>query len=109
MEVEDMDEKEVEITEENPSPLVPPPSSSSGHFKLFDKMELLEFKDKYIIKALDSSQQGFSISRFDGDIQPLNSGDSLGTPDKTSTIFGVIGTIRLIAGLTSFCEECSFG
>jgi len=72
MEVEDMDEKEVEITEENPSPLVPP-SSSSGHFKLFDKMELLEFKDKYIIKALDSSQQGFSISHFDGDIQPLNS------------------------------------
>ena len=65
----------MEITEDDPSPFLPPPppSSSSGHFKIFDKMELLEFKDKYIIRALDSSHKGFSISRFDGDIQPLNS------------------------------------
>lgn len=89
----------MEITEDDPSPFLPPPSSSSGHFKIFDQMELLEFKDKYIIRALASSHQGFSISRFDGDIQPLNSDDSLGTPDKTSTIFGVIGTIRLVAGM----------
>lgn len=89
----------MEITEEDPSPFLPSPSSSSGHFKIFDKMELLEFKDKYIVRALDSSHQGFSVSRFDGDIQPLNSHDSPGTPDKTSTIFGVIGTIRLVAGM----------
>uniref|UniRef100_A0A7C9E1L3 SAC domain-containing protein n=1 Tax=Opuntia streptacantha TaxID=393608 RepID=A0A7C9E1L3_OPUST len=89
------DEREVEI-ENDPSP--PSPSPSSGHFKLFDQLELLEFEDKYVIRAVGCTNQGFSISRFDGDIQPLINEDLSGSPSKTSKICGVVGTIRLVSG-----------
>lgn len=93
-----MDEREVEI-DNKPSPSSPSPSSSSGHFQLFDQLELLEFKDKYVIRAVASSNQGLSISRSHGDIQPLINDDSSESPSKTSKICGVVGTIRLVAGM----------
>lgn len=88
-------EREVEI-EDDPSPSSPSPSS--GHFKLFDQLELLEFEDKYVIRAAGCTNQGFSISRFDGDIQPLINEALSGSPSKTSKLCGVVGTIRLVAG-----------
>ncbi|KAL2902087.1 Phosphoinositide phosphatase SAC8 [Bienertia sinuspersici] len=87
-----MEEKELEIEEES-SPL------SATRFQSFDELELLEFKDKYVIRAIRSPDQGFSANRFDGDIQPLSSDDVLESPLKTSKIFGVVGTIRLVAGM----------
>lgn len=88
-------EREVEI-EDDPSPSSPSPSS--GHFKLFDQLELLEFEEKYVIRAVGCTNQGFSISRFDGDIQPLINEALSGSPSKTSKLCGVVGTIRLVAG-----------
>lgn len=46
--------------------------SSYGRFKLYDQLELLEFKDKYVIKSVASPDQGFSIGRRDGNIEPIN-------------------------------------
>ncbi|KAH9610359.1 hypothetical protein KSS87_007429 [Heliosperma pusillum] len=103
-----MDENEIElgINEDDQdeinqfSPIDPPSSSSlsNGHFKLFNKMELLEFKDKFVIRAIDSPNHGFCANRFDGNIHSLSSEDVLENPTKTSSICGVIGTIRLVAG-----------
>ncbi|KAJ4837680.1 hypothetical protein Tsubulata_013488 [Turnera subulata] len=80
-----------------------PPSSppASGRFKLYDQLELREFPDKYVIKSLlDSPNRGFSISRHNGDLEPLTDDGSsdAGAPSRTSTIYGVAGTIRLVAG-----------
>ncbi|KAI3879264.1 hypothetical protein MKW92_047257 [Papaver armeniacum] len=68
-------------------------------FKLPDQMELQEFPDKYLIRSVDNSsqqQQTFSIDRSDGIIQPGDTCDA--NPTKVSTIYGVVGTIRLLAG-----------
>ncbi|TXG58824.1 hypothetical protein EZV62_016653 [Acer yangbiense] len=73
------------------------PSSSSGRFKLYDQLKLQEFKDKYVIRSVESPDHGFSIGRRDGNLELLNDEnctDSL----RTSTIYGVAGTIRLLAG-----------
>lgn len=94
-----MEERETEIEEESSPASPPPPSTSTPHFRLYDQMELLEFKDKYVIRAVDSPHQGFSADRYDGNIHPLNSDDDLGSPDKISKICGVVGTIRLVAGM----------
>lgn len=92
-------EREVEIEDDpSPSSLSPSSSSSTGHFKLFDQLELLEFEDKYVIRAVGCTNHGFSISRFDGDLQPLINEDLSGIPSKTSKLCGVVGTIRLVAG-----------
>ncbi|BFG36434.1 hypothetical protein CerSpe_227080 [Prunus speciosa] len=74
-------------------------SFSSGKFKLYEQLELQEFQDKFVIKSVEAPDQGFSIDRRDGTIEPLN-GDSSSSarPTKTSTIYGVAGTIRLLAG-----------
>ncbi|CAN1277067.1 Phosphoinositide phosphatase SAC8 [Linum perenne] len=87
--------------ESSPSP--PSPSaeaSGSNRFRLYDRMELLEFQHKYVIKSVESPSRGFSISREDGDIQPLSGTDDtpLERPSATCTIYGVAGTIRLVAG-----------
>ncbi|CAI0426344.1 unnamed protein product [Linum tenue] len=83
------------------------PSSSSSvtvatgdRFRLHDRLELLEFADKYVVKSFESPNRGFSISREDGDIQPLDGADvdPPVRPYRTSTIYGVAGTIRLVAG-----------
>ncbi|KAJ6778120.1 PHOSPHATIDYLINOSITIDE PHOSPHATASE SAC1 [Salix koriyanagi] len=84
---------------------ITPSSSPPGRFKLFDHLELLEFNDKYVIKSVESPNRGFSINRLHGDIQPLNNdsgggggGESSVRPSKTSVIYGVVGTIRLVVG-----------
>ncbi|XP_056686933.1 phosphoinositide phosphatase SAC8 isoform X2 [Spinacia oleracea] len=87
-----MEDGEIGIEEESS------PSSTIPHFRVFDEMELLEFKDKYVIRAVNSPNRGFSANRFEGDIQPLTSDDVLGSPDKTTKICGVVGTIQLVAG-----------
>ncbi|XP_059639037.1 phosphoinositide phosphatase SAC8 isoform X2 [Cornus florida] len=72
--------------------------ASSAHFKLWNQLELQEFQDKFLIKSVESPSQGFSIARSDGNIEPLNSDTCSETPSKISTIYGVAGTIRLLAG-----------
>ncbi|KAL6987837.1 Phosphoinositide phosphatase sac8, partial [Sarracenia purpurea var. burkii] len=51
---------------------------------------------------VESPDQGFSISRYDGNIEPLNSSGAVdassASPPKVSTIYGVAGSIRLLAG-----------
>ncbi|MBA0697950.1 hypothetical protein Goari_021466 [Gossypium aridum] len=78
--------------------------SSSSNFKLYDQFELLEFEDRLVFKSLESPDKGFSICRHES---------SSGKPSKTSTIYGVAGTIRLLAGtyvlvITSRKEVGSF-
>ncbi|XP_057525303.1 phosphoinositide phosphatase SAC8 isoform X3 [Amaranthus tricolor] len=86
------------IEEEFSSSLSTPPLSATN-FRLFDEMELLEFKDKFVIRAVTSPDHGFSANFFNGDIQPLHSDDVVENPVKTSKICGVVGTIRLVAGM----------
>ncbi|XP_023637972.1 phosphoinositide phosphatase SAC8 isoform X1 [Capsella rubella] len=75
---------------------IAPPSSS--RFKLYDEFKLLEFSDKYVLKPVDSSHEGFAVDRRDGNIKPLDENASSGNPTKVSIIYGVGGTIRLLAG-----------
>lgn len=87
--------------------------SSSSNFKLYDQFELLEFEDRLVFKSLESPDKGFSICRRQGNIEPLSDESSSGKPSKTSTIYGVAGTIRLLAGtyvlvITSRKEVGSF-
>ncbi|KAF3775881.1 Phosphoinositide phosphatase [Nymphaea thermarum] len=77
-------------------------SSSSSNlrepFRLCNEMQLLEFPDKYVIRPTDSqSLQPFCIGRSDGVIGPLDDLPN-GDPLKIQTIFGIVGTIRLLAG-----------
>lgn len=71
---------------------------SSGGFKLYDQLELQEFEDKFVIRAVESPDQGFSIGLRDGDVEPFDGDPCFGSPSKVSTIYGVVGTIRLLAG-----------
>ncbi|XP_040372338.1 phosphoinositide phosphatase SAC8 isoform X2 [Rosa chinensis] len=73
-------------------------SSSGGNFKLYEKLELQEFPDKFVVKSVEAPDQGFVIARRDGTIEPLDGDSSSASPSKTSTIYGVVGTIRLLAG-----------
>ncbi|GMJ03236.1 SAC domain-containing protein 8 [Hibiscus trionum] len=87
--------------------------SSSSNFKLYDRLELLEYDDRLVVKSLESPGEGFSICRRQGIIAPLSEASSSGKPSKTSTIYGVAGTIRLLAGtyvlvITSRKEVGSF-
>ncbi|XP_010503889.1 PREDICTED: phosphoinositide phosphatase SAC8 isoform X2 [Camelina sativa] len=73
---------------------------SSSRFKLNDQFKLLEFRDKYVVTPVVDSphERGFSVNRRDGNIKPLDEDASSGNPTKVSTIYGVGGTIRLLAG-----------
>ncbi|XVE76569.1 hypothetical protein DITRI_Ditri12bG0184000 [Diplodiscus trichospermus] len=87
--------------------------SSSRKFKLYDQLDLQEYQDKFVIKSLEYPDQGFSICRREGNIEPLSDASPSGKPSKTSTIYGVAGTIRLLAGtyvlvITSRKEVGSF-
>ncbi|KAL5550498.1 hypothetical protein UlMin_000674 [Ulmus minor] len=73
-------------------------SSQGGRFRLFEELELQEFQDKFVVKSLESPTRGFSIGRRDGNIEPLDGDTTAASPSKTSTIYGVVGTIRLLAG-----------
>ncbi|KAG9453480.1 hypothetical protein H6P81_006384 [Aristolochia fimbriata] len=74
--------------------------SNRRPFKLCNRMQLLEFPEKFVIKSTDSENPGygFSIDRFDGTIQTQIDDSCSGPPAKESTIYGVVGTIRLLAG-----------
>lgn len=95
------DDKGMEIeVESSPSfPSTGPGASALTNFKLFDQLHLLEFGDKYAIRAVGSPDHGFTIDRTDGNIEPLAGDDQLGKPAKTSTIYGVVGMIRLVGGV----------
>ncbi|XP_058761943.1 phosphoinositide phosphatase SAC8-like isoform X1 [Vicia villosa] len=89
------------------------PSDSSERFKLYDELELQEFQDKFVIKSHQSPNHGFWISRVDGNINSLDGDTVSESPTKTSTIYGVVGTIRLVVGtyaivITSRKEVGSF-
>lgn len=73
--------------------------STSTHFKLWSELELHEFQNKFVIRSVESPDQGFSIARSDGCIEELNGHSCFGNPSKVSTIHGVAGTIRLLAGM----------
>ncbi|XP_025695583.1 phosphoinositide phosphatase SAC8 isoform X1 [Arachis hypogaea] len=86
---------------------------SAERFKLDHELELHEFEDKFVIKSLQSPNQGFWISRRDGNINFLDDEICSGSPSRTSTIYGVVGTIRLVVGtyvvvITSCKEVGSF-
>ncbi|XP_019413115.1 PREDICTED: phosphoinositide phosphatase SAC8-like isoform X2 [Lupinus angustifolius] len=92
---------------------IEPSSDSPERFKLYDELELLEFQDKFVIKSHQSSNQGFWINRCDGNINLLDGDTNLESPSNTSTIYGVVGTIRLVVGtyaivITSRKEVGSF-
>ncbi|WJX76697.1 Phosphoinositide phosphatase sac8 [Trifolium repens] len=89
------------------------PSDSSERFKLYDELELQEFHDKFVIKSHQSPNEGFWINRVDGNINLLDGDTVSENPTKTSTIYGVVGTIRLVVGtyaivITSRKEVGSF-
>ncbi|KAK4833565.1 hypothetical protein QYF36_007355 [Acer negundo] len=92
--IESSTKKKMEEIESSPSS----PSSSSGRFKLYDQLKLQEFKDKYVIRSVESPDHGFMIGRRDGNLELLNDENCTGNPLRTSTIYGVAGTIRLLAG-----------
>ncbi|KAG5550570.1 hypothetical protein RHGRI_015511 [Rhododendron griersonianum] len=71
--------------------------SHSGHFKLWRELELHEFQQKFVIKAAESTDQGFAIRRSDGTVEPLSGDDVSTNSRKVSTIYGVVGTIRSLA------------
>ncbi|EXB99420.1 Phosphatidylinositide phosphatase SAC1 [Morus notabilis] len=74
-------------------------SPAKGRFKLYEKLELQEFQEKFVIKSMESPSHGFSIDRHDGNIEPLDDDDTNApSPSKVSTIYGVVGTIRLLKG-----------
>ncbi|PIN17579.1 Phosphatidylinositol-3,4-bisphosphate 4-phosphatase [Handroanthus impetiginosus] len=70
----------------------------TSHFKLWSELELEELPDKFVIKSVECPDQGFSISRFNGNIDKLNDDNPSGSTPKVLTIYGVAGTIKLLAG-----------
>ncbi|KAK1412401.1 hypothetical protein QVD17_33625 [Tagetes erecta] len=71
-------------------------NNNNNNFKLQSELELLEFHDKFVIKSVD---QAFSIDRSDGTFHKLLHGEvNLESASKVSTVFGVAGSIRLLAG-----------
>ncbi|OIW07461.1 hypothetical protein TanjilG_24323 [Lupinus angustifolius] len=92
---------------------IEPSSGSPERFNLYDELQLLEFQDKFVIKSHQSPNHGFSIDRRDGNINLLYGDTNLESPSNTSTIYGVVGTIRLVVGtyaivITSRKEVGSF-
>ncbi|KAK1321287.1 Phosphoinositide phosphatase SAC8 [Acorus calamus] len=75
--------------------------SHRSRFRHCRKMELLEFPDRFVFRSVDPEfpDHSFSVGRSDGLIHPLLEDSCSGTPTKVSTVFGVVGTIRLLAGI----------
>ncbi|KAK4799391.1 hypothetical protein SAY86_024756 [Trapa natans] len=71
---------------------------SSAGFRLYEELELQEFQNNFVIRSKESPSEGFSIGRREGNIVPLSEDTSSTSPYKTSTIYGVVGTIRLPIG-----------
>ncbi|KAJ4764194.1 Phosphoinositide phosphatase family protein [Rhynchospora pubera] len=64
------------------------------------EMELREYPGKYIVRSTDpyTVGHGFSVDRSHGVIRPLEGDLGSENPLKVSTIYGVAGVIRLLAG-----------
>ncbi|KAL8262355.1 hypothetical protein R6Q59_026404 [Mikania micrantha] len=73
-------------------------STEKNNFKLRSELELHEFQDKIIIRSVEFSDQGFSIARSDGSFHKLDGEVNLETASKVYAVFGVAGSIRLLAG-----------
>ncbi|XXG44491.1 hypothetical protein AAC387_Pa01g4281 [Persea americana] len=91
-------------------------NNGGSRFKVWKQLQLQEFPDKFVFQSMDSKSQphkAFSIDRSDGIITPHNhyiiGNSSCETTSKVSTIFGVVGTIRLLAGtyvlVITSCKE----
>ncbi|KAJ8476758.1 hypothetical protein OPV22_020485 [Ensete ventricosum] len=63
------------------------------------ELRLLEFPDRYVVRSADpdAPDHAFSVGRSDGLIEPLFEDSSSSTP-KVSTIYGVVGIIKLPPG-----------
>ncbi|THU50070.1 hypothetical protein C4D60_Mb06t16200 [Musa balbisiana] len=63
------------------------------------ELRLLEFPDRYVVRSADpdAPDHAFSVGRSDGLIEPLFE-DSISLTPKVSTIYGVVGIIKLPAG-----------
>jgi hypothetical protein len=72
----------------------------SSRFKLWSELELHELQDRFVIRSVQSPQQGFSITHSDGIVDDLAgiTSTSPDKPSKISTICGVAGIVRLLAG-----------
>ncbi|XP_042397986.1 phosphoinositide phosphatase SAC8-like isoform X2 [Zingiber officinale] len=64
------------------------------------ELRLHEFPERYVILSADpdTPDHAFSIGRLDGQVEPLVENFSSVASSKVSTIFGVVGIIRLLAG-----------
>ncbi|KAG6500909.1 hypothetical protein ZIOFF_040771 [Zingiber officinale] len=65
------------------------------------ELRLHEFPERYVILSADpdTPDHAFSIGRLDGQVEPLVENFSSVASSKVSTIFGVVGIIRLLAAL----------
>ncbi|KAH9311622.1 hypothetical protein KI387_026657, partial [Taxus chinensis] len=64
--------------------------------EIYNEMQLLVFEEEYIIKPSDGHP--LSISRLDGSLKIITETHSGSNPAETVLIYGVVGTIRLLAG-----------
>ncbi|XP_071738480.1 phosphoinositide phosphatase SAC8 isoform X2 [Rutidosis leptorrhynchoides] len=68
------------------------------HFKLCSQLVLHEFTDRFVFRSPQFPDQGFFILRSDGSFHNLSGEVNLETASKVYNVFGVAGTIRLLAG-----------
>ncbi|XP_061354997.1 phosphoinositide phosphatase SAC6-like isoform X1 [Gastrolobium bilobum] len=69
--------------------------------KLYTRMRIWEFPDKYVIEPTDgSSRSSLAVSRIDGSMKLIDEIPECSTlrVPKILTIFGVVGMLRLLAG-----------
>nr|GEW10903.1 phosphoinositide phosphatase SAC8 isoform X1 [Tanacetum cinerariifolium] len=69
-------------------------------FKVFEQVKVQEFKDKFVIRSVEFQDQGFIINRSNGTFDNLNLNHDEAdteTASKVYTVYGVAGTIRLLA------------
>lgn len=75
--------------------------------KLYTRMRLWEFPDQFVVEPTDgSSGSALAISRADGSmnlIREVPECSTLRVP-KIRTIFGVVGVLKLLAGLFYWCH-----
>lgn len=74
---------------------------SNADKKLYTRMRLWEFVDKYIVEPVDSSADSYlSISRSDGSLALIGELPQCGSTQspKVQTIFGMFGMLRLVVG-----------
>ncbi|KAM0027760.1 putative phosphatidylinositol-3,4-bisphosphate 4-phosphatase [Helianthus debilis subsp. tardiflorus] len=74
--------------------------TAKKHFKVFSELELHEFQDKFVIRSLQFPDRAVSIDRSDGTFHVNVTGEvvNLEGASKVCTVFGVAGSIRLLAG-----------